>query len=810
MSLKLLLDIVKGMNSQQDAQQINQSLVGRKQGDAIIAALSATFLSALFAVIFVTWQPAKPGFGLDGSWLQMLSFASAQKLQFGKEIIFTYGPWGFIQGAAIEPHTYFVSLAINFFLAAILGVALSLNQRGLSLYRQIVLLFLFLLASAGRFPDERSYALPLLGVFLALDTATPFRNLLLMAIACASALLGLVKFTYILHGVALLTIADTVRWLRFRRIPVLVPGYLCFFVVFWLVSGQRLNGLTAFLANSWSVASGFNEAMGTVGPGYQIILFLAGGMLSLVAFWIATPKLSGPVRMATALALFINFFWCFKTGFVRHDSHIVHAFSGLIISIVIIAPVIFESPVKLDYFRQGLGLIAVISLFILSSVPLMEDSLSLGFLLKNVKAIAGLFTGRTESAVREQYVELLNATTNPKLGPTSQLRFETDGVFSTSCINVQAASSSPKKSEDYFPWSESGPFIGTGELHTRPVFQSYSAYTPLLIRENVGFMRSDKAPDIVHFGICTIDDRFPSLDDGACWPDLLSRYRLTDASGGYLRLEKRTTPLGMRMRSISKSTISANREFDIPGGKGSVIWAKIIIKPTLLGKLAGILFKMPRVALFATLSDGTKSEYRLVPQMASEGFVLSPVVKSTEDFATLALDSDALNRVKGSSIRQIFVFLGGAGRLAYHHEIEVEFSSLEIDKESTNNGHDVKLESELWASIGSDYSNAGNFPGAVVSTQKQTEIDPGNFKAWAHLCEALLHSGQFAAARDAAEKAYSLNPSPESSLLLDQTQLIGKAIQNSQLSGTEISEVMSSVLSGLKNTAKPAQNALPR
>src|SRR5271168_2751020 len=39
---------------------------------------------------------ATPDSSLDGSWQEMLIHAHASGLQFGRDIIYTWGPWGFL------------------------------------------------------------------------------------------------------------------------------------------------------------------------------------------------------------------------------------------------------------------------------------------------------------------------------------------------------------------------------------------------------------------------------------------------------------------------------------------------------------------------------------------------------------------------------------------------------------------------------------------------------------------------------------------------------------------------------------------
>jgi len=61
---------------------------------------------------FVPCSPPghNPVFTLDESWLQILHRAFVQHLQFGHDLVFTFGPWGFLYGGYYPP-TFMVSVA---------------------------------------------------------------------------------------------------------------------------------------------------------------------------------------------------------------------------------------------------------------------------------------------------------------------------------------------------------------------------------------------------------------------------------------------------------------------------------------------------------------------------------------------------------------------------------------------------------------------------------------------------------------------------------------------------------------------------
>ncbi|HXS69211.1 MAG TPA: hypothetical protein VN761_10235, partial [Candidatus Polarisedimenticolia bacterium] len=59
---------------------------------------------------------------LEDSWIQILHLAFVRHLQFGREIVFTFGPWGFLY-AGYRPETHWLSIFIWLILAIIFWFA---------------------------------------------------------------------------------------------------------------------------------------------------------------------------------------------------------------------------------------------------------------------------------------------------------------------------------------------------------------------------------------------------------------------------------------------------------------------------------------------------------------------------------------------------------------------------------------------------------------------------------------------------------------------------------------------------------------
>src|SRR5690242_7477884 len=69
-------------------------------------------LFVLLALALVPWALHMPSDGLDESWFVVISHAFVNRWQFGKDIVFTLGPYGFVHTSLFHPETYRFTLAL--------------------------------------------------------------------------------------------------------------------------------------------------------------------------------------------------------------------------------------------------------------------------------------------------------------------------------------------------------------------------------------------------------------------------------------------------------------------------------------------------------------------------------------------------------------------------------------------------------------------------------------------------------------------------------------------------------------------------
>ena len=78
-------------------------------------------------------------------------------------------------------------------------------------------------------------------------------------------------------------------------------------------------------------------------------------------------------------------------------------------------------------------------------------------------------------------------------------------------------------SADVYPLSQTAVLASGLTCQPRPVFQSFSAYTPKLAEMSAAHLRSERVPDHILFDVWSIDDRFAARDDSLSSPDLEDR-----------------------------------------------------------------------------------------------------------------------------------------------------------------------------------------------------------------------------------------------------------------------------------------------
>jgi hypothetical protein len=435
----------------------------------------------------ITWpiRDFAPHAGVDQSWVMALHMAAHQRLAFGSEIVFTYGPLGFLTVPKLAyPVTALLSLLfalVAYLLVSYAVVRASLRSFGLlALPVAWFILELFAASGADEHLQTAVACAAFIGAIAILRADRTARQWWLVpAVAgAASGIEALVKlnsgFTVALVlGVACVAVA---HGRRMQAAAVFAGAAAIVFLICWLAAGQSPAGLPHYASYSWQIISGYVQAqlLETQGLSWQYPAAAGAALVVVGTGWIGTAGWGRSRRMA-ALVLTAGFlFIWFKEGFVRHDQY--HA------------PLYFEAALgaALAFCLPGTRLRPSATL-----LPLVPLAVVL------VVALAPPWSGLT----------------NPRAFAKS-LKDEVLAVASPDA-KIVAARQALQQEEDVPPsllaqmtgqrvhvWPlEASAAWAYGELHWTPlpVFQAYSTYTKKLDQLNSERLRAPDGPNRVLF-----------------------------------------------------------------------------------------------------------------------------------------------------------------------------------------------------------------------------------------------------------------------------------------------------------------------
>lgn len=611
----------------------------------------------------IRFNPLFPAADLDSSWAYAMNEAVARGLVFGKDIIFTFGPYASVYTAQFHPGTDTLMLGGSCLLAAAFGLGVvAVLPKGRWPYALLAPVLLAQLAVPDSFhltqQDAIFLAIPLLFLLLASQNLQIQRlqllcvvSLILLLLACA--LLPLVKGTFAGLSAAMVALVFLLAFSRNKIVASL--GLLMYFAaiaIFWVISGQAITTLPGFFIAQAPIISGYTGAMTISGNPIEIIAYIVCATYLLWTLYRGYARKQGRVGLALVLGFALTLFFALKAGFVRHDVHAMIPVGLLLLAAWFEA---FILPV-----RQG---VACLLLAIFCG----------GF-------IASHYLDLSPSRDWERIVRLYRGI---PMGIAKWVIFhdELNHEFQASANEIKKKYPLPVEvgTMDIYPVDQSA-LIASGMLWSpRPIVQSYSAYNPTLARINAIHLSGASAPDNILFSISPIDGRLPALEDGVSWPALLTDYTVAGYTNDRVLLKKNhETSVSFRGDEVFDSTVFAGQTIPLPQSSGP-LWAEIEIRPSLLGKIATFLLKTQDLNISLQLKDGSSASYKYVPGMGEAGFLISPVVQNTQSF--LMLTSTLRDSYFSSSgLPTAFSILGAS--LFWEREIKVRLWKANIPAQS--------------------------------------------------------------------------------------------------------------------------------
>lgn len=640
---------------------MNAALVQKSQ-----RILIGIFLFLTCIAVFVPLNPQLPQDGLDPSWAFTLNEAVSQKWVFGKDVIFTFGPYASIWHKTYHPGIDKLMLGGSLFLSAFYAGLLFLFFKKTKVKWAFV--YTIFIAAIVYFIDPLLSSYPFILGLLVYRTILPqdhpdkieLNDKLRKIFPLFFSPLGLIL---LIKGstLPLCAAAGFFSFLLFWRAKEKKLAYTAALaattscIIFWALSGQPIFAIFYYFLNIFRIASNYTEAMAIPGDPQEILLFTIASLFILFSAF-TTKNVRLVNKLLLILFVFFFLFVVFKAGFVRHDGHVAVA-----------TPFLLLVATLLMNLNLNKSMLTVSILFSIVTWVQIDNN---------------HFKTNPKTIINHAFKTYSNFYKGIKLRTSSRNKLKMAYDKRLCKIQKKQPIHRLEGSTDIYSFQQSYLLSSANSFSFRPIFQSYSAYSPELIKLNEMFLRNEKAPENILFRIEALDARFPALEEGLSWPTILQNYFAVSFEGGYIYFKKRkTNQKQCIVHKIEKQKTQLNKEKELPDVKEG-LYAEIEIEKRLLGKLISFFYKPSDLIIRITLSDGAIRDYRFISTMGKTKFLISPLVENTEDFLLFAQNKNE-KFVKTMKIKGDSRFWNRSCQLKLY-KIEPQKSDKHITSETTN------------------------------------------------------------------------------------------------------------------------------
>jgi hypothetical protein len=632
--------------------------------------LAILLLTLVITLTFVT-IPRFPYFIDDAlSEKAALSYAHEHHLQFGTDVVFTYGPLGFLVSRYFFAHAFGTRMATDFAtcFATAFGIVLlawrsipivhlrsSRRKEAPSPAREkdnheiepsdvdgyntrivgriwgwfLIGVFIFLVSNI----DPRADLVLYIGLFswgllcfleggagLALST-TIFIGLAAFSVLVKANFLVLVGLS------SLLIVLDLGARGKIWAACWIVLGLIGGFLGGWQVAGQEFSNLKPFFLNSIPIIVDYDQNVGI--EGLQILqqrgwmtlplIFAAAAIRALTAF-----KGSGPQPRLRRALLFI---WMSALIFIIWK----HSF------------------VRAGLFHSGFyfGLVPIVALA-LEALPTerinaanCSRALAGACCLICLLTLVSLFFADLKSSLIQPFRAIpanLSALLRPGEFQRQMLEAQKTQLAETELPRIRKLVG--RAPVDVFGQDQLYALFNDLNYRPRPIFQSYMAYNTVLARMNEQFYFSKAGPEYVLFRLTPVDRRYGPLEDGPVLRDLLMNYEPIEGENQSLLLKQKVARSFPKLSLWREGTVHPGEPILLNESGQTDLWMQVTVNPTLLGRARRFFFKPPnmRLAMWHKSSKEGASWFRAPPTMLAAGFVASPMLANTDDTANLYAD----------------------------------------------------------------------------------------------------------------------------------------------------------------------------
>jgi hypothetical protein len=668
------------------------------------AGLQARHIFLFFILFFSIYQLPSHWPAIDqhdSGGQAAIEYWTLHHYQYGKDIVQNVGPLGFINYPKL--YTGFLDgwkFALNLFLTVLFVILLLWAVRRIPsrLVQGVVLVNTALFASTWmqdlsyQNADTKLYLLLLLMSYVLFESDSVWALLVLVP---TLALLSLAKGT-LLHLAPVAVILSAANYaMRGKRafgVAALLLYAACL-LLFWVLCGQNLFNLPAFLGNSLGLtggyANGYNESMLRYEHDARRAIAICVILTTLLAvatralFRLKVRPLKVLVSRLSHLgmeALILFLVW--KHGFVRADGHSVTFFDFLLVA----GGFLFWRMPASCHPSGGID-------------AQLERPMLFGLIIVLAVSAYGMATSMKEEVLypKEKYctpgiefcpeiVRNIAALANaPHYLSDLQQRFK----YGISTLQLPLTRQMVGgQSIGYFGFLIAPMLYNDFNVHFMPNTMSFTGWDHESMENDAAFYRSDaRAPDYLLYTQLTIDMRISAQDDALAQLEILQHYdpvldnAIRNETKNRVLLKRRAVTAPLREELLGPmQAFPLSHWIDVPTRGADPIRVRMRLPKTPIARLLGALYKPPEYWIQFQLSDGSIDARKFMAHMAEDGFLIAPFIDTNRQFIGVFLKRDYERYLAGASpyLHRITRFQIVCNKLhvACSDRVEVEFDAV--------------------------------------------------------------------------------------------------------------------------------------
>lgn len=521
--------------------------IGHRRLLTVLRAVAVAVAVVLALPVDQVW----PQSDLDPSWRLGLTWALVHGWDFGREVVFTYGPWGFLDHPSmLSPWRTAVALVLTTAACVLLWWRVERLLRSLGPVLATVGAAVVAACAGRAWGFSGTVALGVLAYTLSVyfDDEEPPGWAAPVVAAVGALLLLCALSTGLLVPVLAAALAARTGG-RCVLLSAATGGGAV--IAWWLVAGQSLGAFPGWLLGSLRLASGYADAMSydpLLLPRLTYLYVAVGLVLIALAIARAVVGFVGPSPDGTprrrdrlqlvggAVIVVVAVRWAIQTGTVRDDPG--HAVRAALALAVLVIGFRWVRPIPMRLVAAAVPACISAVLLLPHLVPVLR--------IPPLQPWQDLASAMVDAEARDDLLDAARQRVQALVPLSPAMRERVDGrpVFMD-------------------PWEVSAVWAHGLEWSPVPVFQPYTAYTPELDRLNARDLVTGPPDRVVLRTVGAVDSRNQLWDSPAYNLALACRFTTVYYDGLFTLLEP-TTPRCGKPREVAQMRVEAGERVDLP------------------------------------------------------------------------------------------------------------------------------------------------------------------------------------------------------------------------------------------------------